>query len=369
LIFALVIIILQSIYRYVTSREEGPSEDASPYAYTDNQFGGIEYPTIPSVPLADGSTPAFSIQGRFAQSPTSVNIYQIEKPRETLGSVAKGQSIAEFMKFSPNYQTVDNILVWQTENQARKLEYHKITRDIHYLNARLTKASYQQQLASSTDASRIDSTFTNILGSLGGSNYHDLENIVTYISEENSNYKTVATFEQADFVRRDSFIKLEEVSLKASYNQTAGQASPIQGIIYLDDPFTGIVNATLLKRRTDSSTVTNQDILKEFNEIGIIINSAKGVYKLKSIEEAWEDVRDGKASLRSLIKTNEDRFSIHTPLRVNRFIVNPDQSHLGYYLTTDWTGFIYPIYVFKGTAELEGGETAQFIFYTKAIAD
>lgn len=364
LIFAFVIIILQAIYGYLTSREDTGGNKASPYAYIDNKLGEIEYPTIPTLTLSEGSTPVFSIDGRFTESPSSVNVYQVEPPRETLASVSDGQSIADSLEFNPNYSTSDNSLIWQSANKSRKLEYDKITRDVYYINSRLDKTDYSEEYEETIKTEKLNTTFSNIYRDLSASNYTQLIDEITYISEANSSYEVVPSMIESDLIRKDSFMELEEVSLKT--NLDIEGVIPIRGKIYLDNPYTGITNTTILKRDT-TSKVKPTDILKEFNERGIKISGTKGVYTLKNIEEAWEDVRDGKASLRSLLKPDQDQFTNYSPLNVTRFIVDPEESHLGYYLTPEWKGFLYPIYVFKGTAELKGGGAAEFIFYTKAI--
>ena len=152
-------------------------------------------------------------------------------------------------------------------------------------------------------------------------------------------------------------------------NTTGAEA--VQGNIYLDNPKQGslhiiVANSSSTQIQVDSNDKSNSKI-REYGYINIDISEEKSVYSLRTYEEAWQDVQEGRGYLKYLIKQGTDPLADYTPLNVKRFIVDPDKSRLGLYAPGSWTGYLYPIYVFEGIAELSDGSTADFVFYARAI--
>ncbi len=54
-------------------------------------------------------------------------------------------------------------------------------------------------------------------------------------------------------------------------------------------------------------------------------------------------------------------------LEVSRFRATATETELAYFEPNIWEGYVYPIYIFRGKAELVSGKTADFVFYVDAI--
>lgn len=369
LAFALVIILIQNIYSYLTRDKDLVSRGNSAYAIVDSLYGPISYPEIPTLTLTDNSEPVFTIDGAFFASPDSVNVYKVEKPRETLGSVARAEEMAQYLGFEGTYQEEGNTIYWEKGTNQR-LRYDKVTRDINYHNYTLSPQSYSQVIPDAFDAKQVDSIFSDAFRQLSQKGFNKVEAENMYLVQEDNTIKTTTNLEKSDYIRKDYKVDLEIVSLKtlaANAEPTNTEAIPLRGKIYLADPDQGTTTSTMLYRDLNSE-VDENNLIREFTEKGFDIDETeKGVYMLKTTEQAWEDIKEGNGSLVKLLKQGKDPLEEYEPLEVNRFIADPDKQQLGYFMTDEWTGYIYPIYIFGGTAELASGETADFIFYTPAI--
>lgn len=372
LIFAVVVIFLQNIYNYIKNRNEIDSQNLSGYAYIDEAFGPITYPEIPTLTLEDGSNPIFSISGRFSATPGSVNVYEVNKPRETLGNSAQAQKIADNLYMNPEDYTIeDKTLTWLTKEQEI-LKYNKLTNNITYINEGIDLTELRENKPDYIDIQDIKENLNDSLSKFYSEGSASNEStIITYLLADGGALSQTQIPENADFIRADMYQQQEVVSVRESYTDEVISTQPITANVYLDDPYEGTSNIIIANITSNSKYKQEErnDDIREYNELGIEISKSKGVYKLKTYEEAWEDVQDGKGSLRYLVKQGEDPLKDYVPLKVKRFIVDPDLSKPVFYATNSWTGYIYPIFYFSGIAELEDGTTADFIFYTKAIEE
>ena len=60
-------------------------------------------------------------------------------------------------------------------------------------------------------------------------------------------------------------------------------------------------------------------------------------------------------------------------MKVEEFSLDAAATELGYFEPSEWNSnsnrFVYPIYIFRGTAELENGLVADFVFYMEAVKE
>lgn len=411
LIFAILVILAQNIYHYVKNRGNTNNTTNSPYQFVDEAFGPITYPTIPSLAVANGSNPSYSVSGQFATSPTSVNVYKVTQPKVTLSSVTTGINMATQLGIESDYQTNGDTLTWQT-NSKQTLIYNKLTQAVDYNNLGIDLNILRANKPDTIDIKNIESSIDSALNSINQDNNTNITQTtysespkISFLLASGKIYQTTTNTENSDYIRKDYYPQYEVVSLKSTNLATAGTGSstgnltggltggltgsgstssstltsdvqPINARLFLDNPDEGTTNLTFanstqvlsqlqLSKFTGSS---DNSKVREFHQLNIQVSKTDiATYTLEPIEQAWEDVKDGKGSLRYLVKQGSDPLSDYKPLNVKRFILNPDKCELGFYTTKTWTGYIYPIYVLRGTAELQDGTTADFVFYTKAI--
>ncbi|MBD3280009.1 hypothetical protein GF389_00610 [Candidatus Dojkabacteria bacterium] len=343
---------------------------SSPYSYTDESFGAIEYPEITSLAIEEDSKPSFAVLGQFEDSPTSVNIYQVEKPRETLGSTVKAKDLAETLNFNSSSINQETTLKWS--EGGRELVFNKLTQNSSYrnnvlFNSELNKPEF-------LDIEEIN-TLTNSLASSLKFQLSQERRVIEYLTKAGNAVATTDVASNADFVRSKYSQNFEIVSLRTSVVENdsgiGSRAEALDADIYFNDINKSSYMITVSnEERQLASNKEDIDYLVSFENNELQIDSENvATYPLKSIENAWEEVKDGEASLKYLVKDNENAYSEYNPMQVSRFIVDPDLSELGFFAPDEWKGYIYPIYVFRGSAELANGQNASFIFYVKAIED
>ena len=373
LVFAIIVILIQNIYHYAQNGDFFGDQDPEGYAFVTEGFGPITYPEISSLSIQEGSKPSFSISGQFSKSPTSVNVYKVNKPRESLGNSKRAQEVAGRLYFtSSNYELEDNVLTWRSNNK-QILQYNKLTNNMTYSNEGINIAELRSEKPEFVDSEAIDKIINEYMTVFNSSTAQfSEEEITNYLLSDGNKYKTTTIAENADFIRTDFALQKEVVSLRASeLEENTTGAEAVQGNIYLDNPKQGslhiiVANSSSTQIQVDSNDKSNSKI-REYGYINIDISEEKSVYSLRTYEEAWQDVQEGRGYLKYLIKQGTDPLADYTPLNVKRFIVDPDKSRLGLYAPGSWTGYLYPIYVFEGIAELSDGSTADFVFYARAI--
>lgn len=368
LIFTTIVLAGQFIYRIVRNESNSSPTKPSPYAFVDSSFGKIDYPEIPSLTISEAANPSFSVNGQFVDFPTSVNVYQVDKPRETLGNRVKAEDLASSLGFLSSAVSEGEYYKWATNEKA--LEYNKLNKNFEYKNTEIINSNTDR--AEISDIEEVSNTINRILQITKQPTRFTSENL-NYINYISQGYTKVSSASQANFILSDFYESYEIVSLKSSIQtdpaQNTSNASKLDGRIYFTDPLLGstriiITNEDYKKDRNAKEI----DFLAEIKTISSNIDlDSTAVYPLKDIEEAWEDIKDGKGSLRSLVKKSENPYSNYRELTVNRFIADPSQTKLGFYYPEEWTGYIYPIYIFSGSAELSDNTSADFVFYTKAI--
>lgn len=99
-------------------------------------------------------------------------------------------------------------------------------------------------------------------------------------------------------------------------------------------------------------------------------NENYGIYGLLTPQEAWNEVQLGNGALVLIQPQTADYFSPSAVLNVSRFVASATDVELGYWEppVTDPNLYAYPIYIFRGRAELAGNKPpAQFVFYVDAL--
>ena len=362
LVFSIVVMLFQIIYKYVKNSDTfKPKVDY--YASIDNSFGTILYPKIDTLIISDDSTPEFATNGKFPTFPSSVNVYQVKKPRETFSSLVKAEDIAKSLGFKTDYHKDGNLVIWQED--GRYFSFDRLTQDMYYKNSKL---SGNKDFSSYLDAREsIDNAFKKILSQLKiYTNSYRINNQY-YLLDEDDSYKLVTSLDLANYLRRDYKLQYEIVSIASIYKdlkKDTGDVKPINGILYTDNLFEGEFYVIMAKDALGGDLIEN---LKEFKlRILDVDIDAKGVYKLKPPEVAWEDVKKGRGYLKFLGEDSE-LFMDYKQVKVKRFLLDINKIELAYYMPDKWTGYIYPIYIFRGLANIEGGKTVNFVFYANAI--
>lgn len=378
LIFSVVVLVGQVVLGYVSGSDPVNDTENSSYAYFDEIYEDFKYPDISSLAIVENSKSSFSIAGKFETFPTSVNVYQTVETRETLGTAGRAESLAESLNITSEYERTDTQYIWRTLDQ-RLLEYNKTTKDTRYANEGINLEFLRANRPNTPQSESLKTMFNEASTTINQTDTYSLyenteDTTRSYLIDSNSNYRTSTAAANADYIREDYFDSFEIVSLKVLADNSKEildpEAEAVMGRVYLDNPKTGSTYIVLSNQKVQDS---QQNIaafipyLREFRRFNIDLVEENGVYPLIPIVQAWENVKDGKGYLKHLVKQGGDPLDDYSPLAVKRFIATSEATELGYYFQEARPGYIYPIYVFTGLAELKDGTTAEFVFYTEAI--
>lgn len=148
-------------------------------------------------------------------------------------------------------------------------------------------------------------------------------------------YKEVKTPLEADLIQISIFPNLSNLPLLGN--------SPEETLLFLSLEKTGVIRKTQIKLK----------------EIDLSHSSA---YPLKNINEALNEVSQGEGKIVSLPFGRYQQVSPLPPQSINLSSI-----YLAYYLSEE-SRYLQPIFVFSGTAQLEGGQAAPVTLYLPAIA-
>lgn len=341
------------------------------YMEVDRALGDIAPPEIPSISYNTDSN--YSFRGFFNAFPDVAYVYSVNEPAPGFFRLERGQEVASLLGFDPAlYQTTDNTnYTWKSADNSKELKFDSINKfwelsTVYSLNqaaiARktlLTTEAYSAQVSSAL--SRLG--FTDPFLRAG-------ETISRYVRLGIDDiFLDVATQEEAEYAFVDAFKKIRLADLKPNNLLPAVEdrsiiPNPFDGKVYSSDPRYGqasfIVSNNLGNYGNDIFSLRYNEF--EYNE------NNKGSYLILTPQEAWNNIQLGRGSLVSIRAQGQNYYGAKpNEISVRSFDIDAEQTELAYYEPSEWEGVIYPIYVFKGTAQLEDGRQASFIFYIDAI--
>lgn len=377
-IFIVVVILLQICMNIIGGLGGGnnssESDDFTAYKQADETFGKLTLPAIPSLPISKNSNPSFEVDSDFVELPyEAVNVYQIEQPRERFVTQTKAKSIAAKIGFEREPRIEDSLLTWRGNDAT--LTYDKITQQISFTNPFARPTGGPGVFSNDLIVTQNDAV--DLVSDIGlnrpGLNLEPASVEINYLNREGQTFTEATSPTTASYVRINVYRTLELASLKIDDNgnipdNILDEYDPISARVVTENyqaaPMEIIVAGSedgLLVENMYSLNFTDWNILNE-----------PGVYKVLSPDEAWENVKQGKGSLQEITEFGFDRFE--TGREANKdvlsFTAQYLQTEVAYLEPDEWTGYFYPIYIFKGRARLANSpnqDNADFIFYTYAI--
>lgn len=382
LVIVLILIVALLAYDTITSfqraRDISTGTERRFYMNPDNKFGNLTPPVIPSIPLAEGSNPSYSLrQPTFGSFPDVAYVYEIEKPVEKLNTYESALSKGSILGFNQNLvKQEDRDLIWTITDGTKIL---KLNRDNLVWDLSTNYTTNIEALRTKTISTQTSTYARNALNLLRrivfdttsyNFGFRDAQQIITLANIGPSGlFFEVQTPAEAQYVRVDLYRQLPLADVKPQDQQPAlntGEKRPIAvtGITYKEDPRVGNFSSIVSNNFSDYS----KDLF-EFDYIDYIYTGNSGKYFIIPPADAWTKIQTGKASLVA-IETNEtDQFTRFPLVNVKNFEADPLKTRLAYYEPTAWTGFATPIYVFEGTATLDNGSLATFTFYVNALTE
>jgi hypothetical protein len=367
-----VILALDTAGKFLNSRYNPFNEIPSFYLDANGLLGNIPEPNIPSLAIADSSNPTFTIEGAFGSFPNTGLVYAINQPRLTLDTTDNAESTATALGFTAQYTTIgEDTLRWQNPSETRSLSFQQLTKTWEMRTQYFFDAVAQLPKQVNTAANFYENKVSQVLSRLGfdEQNIRENEVIISY-SELGVNGLFTKPLEarNADYVSIDVYRQLQAALPKPRNQLTEAQTQienpplEVKGLVYTQDPRKGSLRIIASDQLED---LTRDIYALDF--IDFDYNYSPGVYNILSPAEAWERVRQGEGSLVLLQLQTDDYFAPNRSLSVNRFAADASQTELGFYEPSQWDGFAYPIYIFRGRVDTAEDTTGRFVFYIDAL--
>lgn len=368
------IMVIDTAIKFLNSSSNPFVTKASFYVAADAKIGTVPVPNLtPAVPIviSDTVTPTFLIEGDFPTFPPTGRVYAINKPALKLTTVENAIATASTLGFNGNnYTEVDSDnLSWENSQHTRVLKFNKTTKSWS-----MVTQYFQDVQALKTKTVKAESDYANIitndLSSLGFSDSTLTSPVViTKFAKMNNNglFSNPVNQSGADFVSINVFrtLQLTSIIAKSALPESLKNLtypSDIIGRVYRSDPRYGSFSAI-----ASNSAATQTDIF-QFSFTAFEYSGAYTVRNLVTPEEAWSNVSLGKGALVALQLQTADYYSDYLQnANVSKFALDAKSTTIAYYEPATWDGWAYPIYIFKGRAELSDGKTANFIFYVDAL--
>lgn len=384
IVFFIIFAIFVFIFDFILVLLEGEPVSRGPirgtdyrgYLESDMLLGQIPHLPIQSLTLETGSRASYSLEigSELPEFPTTANVYKIDRPTETLSSVAGAQATAASLGFDPDaYQTTsDDILFWTTENQGRSFTYHKVLDDYFFeVDLSIDEAALEKK---PLDIERTDfaNASQSLISSIGirGVNFSQSTVRIDYISiNQDGSYTRYVQPREAEYVRIALYKAVESSSIDENYSAPQGSDDPravlseVRSKDYLGAPATMVVQGNGAK--------ADEDLLEfDYTEFSI---SSRGIYTLITPQEAWLNIQANLGKLYWLRPEDKDVFAPYEQVSVTRFEAFPDKTRIIYIEPGEWdpnqpyTQFLQPFYIFEGIATLADGRDAEFAFIIEAL--
>lgn len=275
-------------------------------------YGKLPGPVFPKNQVVDDFKYKIeTLSGSLPVITTQAKIYPIVSPRPDLLALDKAKEKVRTARFDNGpFKVSDTVYDWSTNGDLPKT----IRVNIETFDFEVT-SNYLQNISAVSgrnipDEQNAIKLATNFLSSLGyNSTDLDFENPLVNMF----NIKNDGTFEQATSL---SNTKLVEVNFFKNYldelpvyNQIPTQAN-VNVLIAAEGEIVGV-------------SYTNQQIAADFS-----------TYPLKTVEQAFKELKENKAYIASYFGTNKE-IVIH-------------DAFLSYYISKEEKSFVYPIIVFTG---------------------
>ncbi len=368
-----VVVFIWNIISFNNQRQVTLDNEANRfYMKAARELQDVPEPEIPGINY--NSSVRFALESVHSSAFPDVSyVYAIDEPRETFLSFENAQeTIGKLGFISTDFQEVDeNNFRWFKDNSTKSVEYNK-----RLQRWRMDTLFYDNQAAISRktlypDLQQYIKGIGSILSSLtfdsigidGGqvvAKYAELGLDGIFIDNNNVN--------EAEYVFLNVFRILPQADLKptAELPKVVDKTlipKATTGKVYSNDPRYGQISMIVSNQMRD----IKNDIFR-INYTDYEYSTKKGGYLVIAPDEAWSNVQKGQGSLVYFQKQGDNYFGNPIDVTdVSRFVADARRTELAFWEPNEWTGFVYPIYVFNGRAELEDGRQGSFTIFIDAI--
>lgn len=398
IIFAILIILWESISG-LFNRERAPSTPTfSYYKPADLALKNVPPVILNPVKISENTKPTYSIDrlsnSLVASFPDTAVVYKIEEPREKLTTIEDAVETAAKLGFlsvcipEEEYFETDPKLdrctykgdeyTWVASQGTKTIKFNKSSQVWDLNTDWFNNIDVKTRSTLSTRLDDYINIGAGVVNSLGFSNGSGLES--PYVEYVAASLNNAGAFFQPERVTQADFIFIEvyrRLLLAQPKERSEIQAitqdktiidnipPPLYGIVYGNDPRNGQVRIIGRNRVSD---LTKDVFSLKFTDFEYATRGVtKGFYPIIDLREAWNKAQGGRGFLVYLVPENGNPLETYDNLSVRSFIADATKTTLAFYESTEWTGFVSPIFVFKGRAVLEDGRQASFTIFVDAL--
>ncbi len=369
LVLAVVILVIDIVGRTPTTTNTNVNASRF-YMNPDNIFKTLDPINIPKLDT-DISNASYAIEGVVGVYPDVAYVYKIDEPREKLLVFENAQENVDTLGFDPDdFTQNENVYTWKSSDESKTLIFDKILQSWNLTTSYEDNVNAIKNKTITRDEAYYTGRMENLLRSLS----FDINGFDDAIIDVRFSKLTNGIFEEkdsnleSDYVIIDSYRQLRFADLKPSSElpEVSNKAlipKEVDAQVFNSDPRKGQL------RVIASENFTNYlNELYELEYTNWQYSNETGKYLIITPEEAWTKISEGNGSLVSILPQNFNYFSDYpSNLKVNRFVADMTQTVVAYWENSEWDGYLHPIYVFTGRANLSDGRLANFTYFIDAI--
>lgn len=380
IIAILAFIPLRLIFMIIASTSVTRPRAELPYA--SQGYGALPDISLTGLALPATASPTFQLEtaaGEFPEIPPVVNVYKVSQKQQSLNTLDIAKSVAKKYEFKSEPSRIPNSsrYVWQ-DTAGRTFTYNLATQN-YSLKTDYTKDHFKKEeiVPDLNTSKKLAEKHFKGLNLLDESYLNGSAEAVYLKLGSNGEYLVADSQSDADFVRIDFFrynqlVRLteDEIALLTSYQEEEIKLDPddVPEPIYTTIKTQDIIksNIYIIIRGSNLSTVGH------IYEVGYtfwgIDEKASETYYTRSPAEAWEDVKNGRAYLRSLVSKEGEPYKEYIPMDVSQFLVY--DISMVFLETEEYQEYLQPIYMIRGEARSKGNSgkpDLDFIFLTPGI--
>jgi hypothetical protein len=369
-------VLLYNLYSNLTAKEDliGEAEANRFFMIADAAFGEVPAPGFNG--MTYNSDAQFRLNSVHPSTFPDVSyVYKIEQPREKLLSFENALNTVVKLGFiREGYTELDeNTFRWQKDNNSKTLEYNKELQSWKFRTEYYENESALQVKTLYETIERYINTSGNLISSLNflvfGMEKATIEARFAKLGLDGV-FVDSPTATESDYVFMNYFRKLPQADLKPKeiLPQVEDETLiplPAEGRVYSRDPRFGQIKIIISNRLNDLT----RDIF-EIDFTDFEYSTIKASYFIVTPDEAFDLIQRGNGSL---VFVQPQGINYLAPglstgnTEVVEFVLDAKRTELGYFEPAEWTGYVTPIYIFKGSATLKDGRQANVVIYVDAI--
>lgn len=309
-------------------------------------FGKLPKLNLKSLTLG-GERPEFNLEttnGALPKMPEKALIYKFIEPQASFLSLERSKSLAKKLGFASVPKEVSPSLYFWQEEGGKTLRANTVTG-----NFQVDIDLFQMTLSVGDLPSpgEIKATAKGYLDSKGllRSGYESGPQEVVLIKKNGLTLSKALSLSEASLARIDFFRSFKG---NGDNDVLVLPKNPKKGLVEMFYTGTGTMSFPKIKY-----TVWEYDFEKGES------------YPLRPISAAWEEVRNGSASVAYLQHQGSD--SLETPDFLSASSIYIRKIYLAYFDDENIQSYLQPIYVFEGDGKVDAGTAIDITIYTPAV--